>query len=201
MKGIIIAVAAFSLFGAAACAAGVKASAKAKSPAPQFNKYIMDNNYFSCSVPAAWTLEREKEKDEQYRIYEIQLLAPRSDKAPTSVFVSFFARDNEDFTDYQDYIDRHSKNALGETRSARENYEPLKKITLGGRKGFELSNEVLQYLHPESKSDESVQLKEKIYVLPAKDGFYALRFNAPKTAFLENLKVFEKIAQSFKGNP
>jgi len=201
MKSIIIAVAAFSLFGATGCAAGLKVSAGGKKQAPQFKSYSMDNNYFSCSVPSSWSLEREKEKDEQYKIYEIQLLAPRSDKAPTSVFVSFFAKDNEDFSDYQDYIDRHSKNALGETKSARENYEPLKKITLGGRKGFELSNEVLQYLHPESKSDESVQLKEKIYVLPAKDGFYALRFNAPKTAFLENLKTFEKIALSFKGKP
>ena len=57
----------------------------------------------------------------------------------------------------------------------------------------------MEYLHPESKSDESVQMKEKMYVLPAKDGFYVLKFSAPKTAFAANLPVFEKIARSFKG--
>ncbi|OGS13055.1 MAG: hypothetical protein A2234_09650 [Elusimicrobia bacterium RIFOXYA2_FULL_58_8] len=199
MKNLVFIISVLSLMAASACAGAVKGGPG--KPRAQFKAYTMDNDHFSCSVPAAWTLEREKEKDDQYKIYEIQLLAPVSGKAPTSVFVSYYAKDNEDFNGYQDYIDRHSKNALGETKSVRENYEPAKKITLGGRKGFELGSEVLEYLHPESKSDESVQLKEKIYVLPAKEGFYALRFNAPKAAYLENLAVFEKVARSFKGKP
>jgi polyhydroxyalkanoate synthesis regulator protein len=161
----------------------------------------MDNKYFSCSIPDSWALERDQKRDERYKIYEIQLLAPKADKAPTSIFVSFFAKDNADFNDYQDYIDSNSKNALGETKSARENYEPVKKMKLGGRAAFELSSEAMKYLHPQSKSDESVQLKTKMYVLPAKEGFYVLRFSAAKTAFLEHQAVFEKIAKSFKGNP
>ena len=66
MKKMLVAIAACSLLGATACTAGVKASAVAKTPAPQFKAYTMDNNYFSCSIPAAWSLEREQEKDEQY---------------------------------------------------------------------------------------------------------------------------------------
>jgi hypothetical protein len=159
----------------------------------------MDHGYFSCSIPAAWTLEREKEKDEEYRIFEIQLLAPGENKAPASVFVSYYARDNEDFAGYEDFIGRNSKNALGETSSAREKYEPVGKIKLGGRRAFALAREKMVFLHPESKSDESVWLKEKMYVLPAKEGFYVLHFSAPKDLFMENLPVFEKIAKSFKG--
>lgn len=196
MKKILLFVFAFSFSAGALYAGGTKA---APAGARQFKKYSMDHSYFSCSIPAAWSLERDKDKDEEYKIFEIQLLAPKQDKAPISVFVSYYAGDNEDFNGYEDYIERNSKNALGETGSARENYEPVKKITLGGRKGFELSSEVLEYLHPESKSDESVQLKEKIYVLPAKEGFYVLRLSAPKTVFFESLPVFEKVAKSFKG--
>ena len=185
-------------FAAGALYAGGVAPAP-KAAAPQFKKYSMDHGYFSCSIPAAWSLEREKEKEEEYRIFEIQLLAPKADKAPTTVFVSYYAKENEDFDGPADFIDRNSTNALGETKSLRENYEPVKKITLNGRKAFELSREKLAYLHPESKSDDSVQLKEKLYVLPAKQGFYVLHFSAPKDLFAENLPVFEKIAKSFKG--
>ncbi len=196
MKKIILSVSALFIFSCALCAAGGKA---AKASGPQFKAYVMDHNYFSCSVPAGWRLEREKDKDEEYKIFEIELMAPKADKAPTSVFVSYYAKENEDFDGYQDFIDRNSKNAMGETKSARENYEPVKKTTLGARKAFELSREKMAFLHPESKSDESVQLKEKMYILPAKEGFYVLHFSAPKTEFIENLPVFEKIAKTFKG--
>ena len=57
------------------------------------------------------------------------------------------------------------------------------------------------YLHPQSKSDESMQLAEKQYVLPAKEGFYVLHISAPKAVFPESVQVFEKIAESFKGQP
>ena len=200
MKNIFSVIFILSLATAAACAGTVKRGADAK-PQTQFKGYYMDNNYFSCSIPSNWTLVREKEKDEEYNIYEIQLLAPKSEKVPTSVFVSYYAKDNEDFTDYRNFISRNSKNVLGETKSARENYEPAKKIKLAGRNGFELANEVLEYLDPQTKSDESVQMKEKMYVLPAKDGFYVLKFSAAKDAFTENLPAFEKIAKSFKGKP
>ena len=173
----------------------------AKPAVKQFKKYTMDNDHFSCSVPADWSLEREKEKDEEYKIYEIQLLAPVSGKAPTSIFVSYYARDNEDFAGYEDFIERNSKNVAGETKTERETFEPVKKTLLGKRAGFELSRERLVYLHPESKSDESVKLKEKLYVLPAKEGFFVLHFSAPEAAFLKNLKVFEQVAASFKGKP
>lgn len=196
MKNIVLTVSMLSLLAAAACA-----GAQAKARGVQFRNYAMDNGRFSCSVPASWTLERDKEKDEEYKIYEIQLLAPKADKAPVSVFVSYYAADNEDFNGPEDFVRRNSRNVAGETRNAREAFEPAKNITLGGRKATELSRKRMVYLHPESKADDSVQLKEKFYVLPAKEGFYVLHFSAPAGGFGENLPVFEKIAKSFKGKP
>ena len=65
MKNMILALSILPLITAAACA-----GAPAKTGGV-FDRYAMDNNYFSCSVPAGWTLERDKDKDEEYKIYEI----------------------------------------------------------------------------------------------------------------------------------
>lgn len=194
MKNLVLTLTMLSLLAAAACAG-------AQAKGAQFKLYAMDNNFFSCSVPAAWTQERNKDQDEEYKIYEVQLLAPKAGKAPTSITVSYYAADNEDFNGHEDFIKRNSRNVAGETKSSRENYQPVKKIALAGRAGFELARERLVFLHPQSKSDESVQLKEKLYVLPAKAGFYVLHFSAEKGAFLANRAVFERVARSFKGLP
>lgn len=196
MKNATLSIIMISLMAAAACA-----GAQAKERLGQFKPYSMDNNYFSCLIPASWTLERDKDKDEEYKIFEIQLLSPKPGKAPTSVFVSYYAKDNEDFSGHESFVKRNSMNVAGETKSKRENYEPAKNISLAGRKAILLARERMVYLHPESKSDESVQLKEKLYVLPAKEGFYVLHFSAEKKAFMANQAVFEKIARSFKGLP
>jgi hypothetical protein len=196
MKNLILASLICSLAAAAACA-----GAPVKGGAAKYQKYSMDNNYFSCSIPSAWDLSRDAEEDAKYSIYEIQLEAPNTGKGSASIKVAYYAKESTDFRGFQDFIDSNSKNVFGETKSAREQYEPVKKIKLAGRQAFELSREMMQYLHPESKSDESVQLKEKFYVLPAKEGFYVLSFSAEKTAYLANVKVFEKVAKSFKGKP
>lgn len=196
MKNLILAVSMLSFLAAAACA-----GAQAKAKGVHYKPYSMDNGYFTCSVPADWSLERDQEKDEQYKIYEIQLLSPKAEKAPTSIFVSYYAKDNADFNDYQDFVRRNSRNVAGETRNSREIFEPAKDVKLSGRKALLLARERVVSLHPKSKSDETVQLKEKLYVLPARDGFYVLHFSAQKTAFMANLPVFEKIAKSFRGKP
>jgi hypothetical protein len=182
-------------------ATDAKAGQKEEKDTVEFKPYSMDSNYFSCEIPSTWGLNREKDKDEEYRIYEIELIAPESDAASATVFVSYYAGDNEDFNGYTDFIERNSKNVFGETRNARENYEPVKKAVLGKRNVFELARECMRYLSPQSKSDASVQLKEKLYVLPAKDGFYVLHFTAPKTLFAKYLPVFERISRTFKGRP
>jgi hypothetical protein len=195
MKNLVITLSMLSVLTAAACAGAPKGK-----PA-QFKNFSMENNYFSCQVPAAWSLERDKDKDEEYKIYEIQLLAPGAGKAPTSIFVTYYAQDNADFNGHADFVSRNSKNVAGETKTEREVYDPVKNISLAGRKAQLLARERLVFLHPESKSDESVQLKEKLYVLPAKEGFYVLHFSAPKDSFLASQAVFEKVAKSFKGLP
>lgn len=198
MKNITLALTMVSMLAAAACAG---AQGRKARPAEKFTPYSMDNDYFSCLIPADWSLNRDRDSDEQYKIYEIQLVAPRPAREPISIKVSFYARDNQDFNDYKDFINSNSRNALGETRNARENYAPVKEIKLNGRKGFLLGSERLVYLHPETKSDESVLIKERIYVLPAREGFYVLRYSAPKADYNTFYRAFLRVARSFKCLP
>jgi hypothetical protein len=166
---------------------------------PAFIPYVMEHGYFSCEIPAAWDLQRDPEEDAEYGIYEINLYAP----APlTSINIRCLLKDNEDFSDYRDFLERNSKNALGETKSARENYGPVTKTKIAGKDAFELRREELVYLHPESKSDESASLKEILYVLPMKDGsFYVLHYTAKTEFFGDYLPVFERVVASFKTGP
>jgi hypothetical protein len=171
------------------------------SASENYRKYVMDHDFFSCQIPAGWQLERDKAKDEEYRIYEIELIGPSSGKAPVSIRVSYYARDNEDFRDYRNFIERNSRNALGEKDNKREHYGPVKETRLSGRVAFELDREMMSYLSPQSKSDESVEIKERLYVFPsATGGFYVLHYSAPASGFEKSLPVFRNVISSFKGS-
>lgn len=166
--------------------------------AEEFKKYTMENNFFSCEIPAGWDLIREREKDAEYKIYEIQLIGPRADRAPTVINVSYYAKDNPDFIDYRDFLNRNSKNILGETRTKRENYGPVLKVELNKRIAYALERELMVYLHPNTKSDESVSIREQLYVVPASEGFYVLHYSASRSIYNNYLQVFERIAQTFR---
>jgi len=167
------------------------------SVAEDYSRFVMDKQYYSCEIPSGWSLERTPERDEEYRIYEIQLLAP---KGGTFIYVSYYAKDNEDFWGYEDFLRRNSRNVAGETKNSRENYGPVIESSLDGRKAFQLERERLVFLHPESKSDESTAMREFFYVVPASDGgFYVLHYASTKALYDGYLPVFKRIASSFKG--
>jgi ankyrin repeat protein len=167
------------------------------SAAGQYRNYVMDNNYFSCEIPIDWELTREKEKDEEYRIYEI-MLTPKGGQISASIVVSYYAKDNEDFSDHNNFLARNSRNILGETKNSREEYGPVKEVRLKGGAGFELGRERLVFLSPKSKSDASEAIKELLYVLPSSEGgFHVLHYKAPREFFDGLLPVFKKVAGSF----
>ena len=167
-------------------------------PSAQFNKYVMDHGYFTCETPANWKIVRQEEEDAEDDIYAIELIGPAVDKAPTIIFVSYYGKDNEDFIDHEDFLERNSSNVLGETENDRERYMPVKEIALKGLRAFELERERKRYLYPESKSEESICIKEKLYVIPAKEGFYVLHYFASKGVYEDQLPVFDRVVRSFQ---
>ncbi len=170
---------------------------------PDSKVYTMDDDRFSCVIPADWKLTRDTAYEEEDGIFGIELTAPKSGKAPVLIFVTYYAPDNADFRGHDDFLARNSKNSLGETRSPSETYGPVKKAEVGKSKvkGFSLARERRRFLHPEGKSEESVVVRELMYVAPAaaKGGFHVLHFSAPKADYGKYLPVFRRLADSFRG--
>ena len=182
---------------AGAQAAPEKAAAPAKSAqAAKDTRYNMES--FTCEIPGGWEVKRDKEKEVKAKIRKLELLGPRAENAPVLIYAAHYRKGSAAFTDYKDFIDRNSKNILGETESETEKFSLVKETSLAGKKAFEFDSEIKEYLHPESKSDESVVIKEKFYVIPGGDGFFVLHYYAPASAFDKHLPVFNKLVSTFK---
>jgi len=150
--------------------------------------------YFTCALPADWGRQDDELKPGD-KTYLLLLLGPRAENAPVMIFVSFFGPGNDDFKDYADFVTRNTTDPWEDKPVAE-----ARKITLNGRNALWFEREAKKFLHPESKSDESVMIKEKFYVLLAKDraGFFVLHYSAPSSVFAEHLAAFEKVASTFE---
>lgn len=162
------------------------------------------NDYLSCLIPTSWDMNNTPDEDDEWKIYEIKLSASRDKaKIKSGINLSYFSPDNSDiFNGYEDFINANSKNLVlrGKTKTKDETYEPVKEITLAGRKAYIVARNCKEFLHLNSKyNDDFVMKKEKMYVLPAKEGFYVIGYAADENVFDADLKVFEKVASSFVG--
>jgi len=169
---------------------GGKASAKAPAPVSAAA------DRFSCRRPAGWEAKNGTERERAADIQKLELLGPRADKAPVMIYASFYGQANQVFAGYEDFIERNSKNILGETESETEKFGPVKKTILSGRKVFAFDSEIKEYLDPESKAGDSVVIKEKFYVEPAKGGFFVLHYYAPASVYKKYLPVFREFSAS-----
>ncbi len=173
-------------------AADQAAAGQTAAAAPQ--RMGIAGGAFTCVLPADWSRQDDERKPGD-KTYQLLLLGPRAEHAPVMIFVSFFGAGNDDFKDYADFVTRNTADFFSDKPKAE-----ARKITLNGRNALTFEFEEKTFLHPESKSDESVMIREKFYVLLAKDraGFFVLHYSAPSSVFAGHLPVFEQIAKSFE---
>jgi hypothetical protein len=148
--------------------------------------------YFSIVLPANWSFNDDDGSDP--KSYMITLVGPRAENASVMISIEYYAKGNDDFNDYVDFVKRNTWDSWGNKPLA-----AAQKITINGNKAlwFEVTEKT--FLNPESKSDASVILKEKFYVLLAKDrkGFFVLHYSAPEDGYIQNLPIFENVAGTF----
>jgi len=149
-----------------------------------------------CLPPAGWKVMRDRKKEAVSGIQKLELAGPRADRAPVFMYASFYGPSNPVFAGHEDFIERNSRNILGEKESDTEKFSPVKKAVLAGDEVFAFASEIKEYLNPENESGGSVVIKEKFYVRPVADGFFVLRYYAPASAYGRYLPVFEKFASS-----
>ena len=177
------------------CLPACAGPAKKAAPGQAYKAFAMEDKVFSCEVPADWQQKRDPEKEKRDKTPQLQLLGPRAESSPVMIYAAFYSKEGGYFDDHNDFIERNSKDSWGDTE---DKYSAVKETAVGGRKAFVFDREVKTSLNPESPSGETVQIMEKFYVLPAKDGFYALHFYAPKSVYRKHLPAFERLARTFK---
>ncbi|MCG2726001.1 MAG: hypothetical protein L6420_07070 [Elusimicrobia bacterium] len=176
---------------------GLKKSAGIVSE--DFERFIMDNEYFLCDIPKAWEFSKTDEKNNEKGVFGLELLGPRTNNAPTLVRIKFYLEGNAYFSGYTEFIESNSKDIFGDTETETDKYWPVEKIKLNGRTAYRFEREVKEYTNLESSSGEFTMLKEKFYVIPSEKGFHILHFMSSSSAYLKYLPIFEDIAYSFRG--
>jgi len=154
--------------------------------------YTMDKKYFSCKIPAKWSLERQKDSDIESNIYKIVVKEPKKN---TSITIKYYAlKSNKDI---KTYIETQSKNSQGKLETPTEKYEAIKEIEFKSKKATEINRKLKEFQSIENDSN-SYWLKERILVIPAKKGFYSVIYSAKEEDFDKSLPIYEKVINSLK---
>ena len=223
MRKLCFAVLTLSVLSVAAChstkndinaTAAMENAAKNESPAhlnrkskqyavnSKGDKMRMEGNaWFSFFLPEDWTVSSDADSDNEYKVYEFKILPPSSSpKLQSVIYLSYYAENNEDISTYQEFIRVNSQNILRRGQTVGwEKYEPVSEKSVAGRKAFVVARNCRHFLHPNSKDDSFVMKKEKMYVMPAKKGYYVIRYGADEYYFGNSIAAFEDIAESFQG--
>jgi len=152
----------------------------------------MDNKYFSCKYPQGFKIERDRKKDIKNSIYKVVFI---NSKDSSSVTIKYYT--DKSGKNYKSFMETQSKAEDGTLENANEKYEPVKEIKLLDREAFEINRKLKEFESIEKKSS-SYWLKERIIVLPAKKGFYAITFSSKEENFDKYLDTFDKVLKSFK---
>jgi len=161
---------------------------------PAAEKLGIGGGYFTCVTPEGWQRVDNDPDHGDKKIYMIEFNGPRIEGAPIMILVSYYGAGNRDFNDYKDFVVRNTTNVMDEVLAVAE------KTAVNGYDALTFEREEKTFLHPKSKDDTAVMIKEKFYVILGRDrkGFFVLNYYAPTSVYADNLPVFEKVAGSFK---
>ena len=187
-------------------------------PVPAGFRPLTLDQFFACEVPADWDMADHSIglTAEEKRVYGVTLQGPWHGDVPVKIYIHYYADGNLLYRSLDHYLKLFSKPALGVALEG-SSYGAVTSTILSGRAGkvFERRKNEYVPLHnrlgdsdePESKGtrifekaemmSKAVPVKERFIVLPAKNGFYALRYSASAENFQEFIQFFEKVTTSF----
>ena len=191
----------------------------ADSPDPDGFITVTVGDYFTCDIPTDWGRTDgpiSGLSDEEKKTYGIKLQGPFWGEIPTWVSVYYYAEGNLLYKSADHYLRLFAQPALGVALEG-SSYGAVSPTIISGREGvtFErIKNEYLPLnntISPVDREDGNnplvyerrelmarpVPIRERFVVLPAQQGFHALRYSAPEEDFPEFLPVFEKVVATF----
>ncbi len=163
----------------------------------QYRQYIMEGGYFKCEIPKDWAAARFETSEKLRKIYGVEISYPGAQGgAAVKIDIDYYAKDTPLFKDMEDFIKRNSQDPIVKIKENK--YGPVKDILAAGRNGKTFERETFVFIPPDSTTAVKTAIKEKLAVIPAKEGFYALRYYSPSSAYKKHMPIFDKVLKSFQ---
>lgn len=155
--------------------------------------------WYSFVLPVGY-IARQDGSGEYSGKYQHSIKPVSAERSSEKIIMVSFYLNEDNPKAYKEYIEASTgkKSAIS--------YK-MKKIILAGCKSIEIqtvfeSKDVPSdiRMNIDSGMYDKITKKSKYYVIPAKKGFYVIRYGNKESEFDKNLAAFEEIAKSFKGN-
>jgi hypothetical protein len=149
-------------------------------------------------IPSNWEKAEEIILGRQEKRYGVDLTAPETaEGAFTNISLIYFGPDHLLFETYENYIVKNME--MPRKKKGEKTTGPMELI-FNGRKAITFETERYESIPPGSAAPASVLIYQKQIVIPAKEGFFVIILESPKTAAKAYLDIFDKIGASFKPN-
>ena len=155
--------------------------------------------WYSFALPGGY-IARQDGSGEYSGKYQHSIKPVSSERSSEKIIMVSFYLNEDNPKAYKEYIEASTgkKSAIS--------YK-MKKIRLAGRKSFEIQT-VFEAkdvpsnirMNIDSGMYDKITKKAKYYVIPAKKGFYVIRYGNKESEFDKHISAFEEIAKSFNGN-
>ena len=175
-------------------------------------EYVSEGNYFRCIIPEGWG-KREYDfglSQKEKKVYGIDMLGPGiADGLKARISVHYYAEGNILHKTADEFIKTHSKPVLG-TPLPGSKYSKVTNTMVARRNAKKFERQTFEFIDhiydPKTGiyytpiDPKKIPVIEKFIVIPAREGFYILRYYAPSEISEANFKAFEQVVNSFKPN-
>lgn len=186
MKGRMLCLFTLCLCAGPAAAGEGKAAAAGKS-------------YFTVSAPAGWVRAAAASalSDKERGVFGEEYTGPVSKDVQSRISVRYYAPANLLHKTPERFIKLHSRPPFG-VNTDKKVYGPVKDGLAGNRHAKVFERKIYEYVPAGAVNPEKVQVYEHFAVVPAKQGFYVLRYTAQADIAKANYKAYEAVLASFK---
>ncbi len=158
-----------------------------------------EKKYFSVVIPSGWARHDAALglSAEEKKVYGAEFLGPASGELSSSISVHYYAPGNLVQKTYRKFIKLHSKPALGANPDGNV-YGEVKDGKAGNYYAKVFERRIFEYFPKNSMNPKKMDIYESYAVVPAKKGFFVLRYYSPLDIAKANKQAYESVLASFK---
>lgn len=176
---------------------------KSRTPAPPPRGNVVqatytEGNYFTVTLPLGWKKMNSSfsETARKKKVYGAELLGPAGAKGVTSRIGFFYYSPGNGLQKTSDeYVSAFSTAPAGAGADSGE-YGKVRDEAVAGRSA-RLFDRIVFVSATQKGKRKKVPVYEYFAVIPASQGFYVLKYSAPKDIAKTNIKAFEDLLDSF----